>query len=311
MIKNLFRGLIGVWLLSGMSSVFALDVVLKVNAAEKARCTYSSVAFGADGTMTVACSGDVMCPSCGSAALASQTITFNAAPTVTVGNTGMVSATATSQLLVTFKSTTETICTVSGSTVSGIAVGTCSIAANQKGDSQYSAAPQATQSFNITANTGNSDCANVPVLDSSRIKNINLDTNEGGAHMLIDAPDPSGYAVVAFGFTTASNRYGKADFSFEDYVDTTGTGVFSGKLLGLSICPGDFDGKGVLAGSSSACHIQTTSGAGGIYYEVGTINPKLCKLETGRRYYLNVKNPVANSKMRFNLTAGQALNTSP
>ena len=79
-----------------------------------------------------------------------QTISFGAAPTVSVGGTGTVSATggATGNP-VTFISTTTNICTVSGSTVTGKAVGSCTINANQAGNANYNAAPQATLTFNI------------------------------------------------------------------------------------------------------------------------------------------------------------------
>ena len=80
---------------------------------------------------------------------ASQTITFGAAPSVVVGGTGNVSATATSGLAVTFSSLTTSICTVSGSTVSGLTAGTCTIAGNQDGNASYNAAPQVTQSFSV------------------------------------------------------------------------------------------------------------------------------------------------------------------
>ncbi|MCA2997340.1 MAG: hypothetical protein ING75_01940 [Rhodocyclaceae bacterium] len=89
------------------------------------------------------------------APLTPQTITFGTAPTVTVGATGTVSATGGgSGNPVTFTSITPTICTVSGtngSTVTGVAVGTCTITANQAGSANYNAAPQATQSFSVTA----------------------------------------------------------------------------------------------------------------------------------------------------------------
>lgn len=70
--------------------------------------------------------------------------------TLTVGANTTASATATSGLGVTFTSTTTGVCTVSGSTVSGVSVGTCTIAANQAGNGTYSAAPQVTRSINVT-----------------------------------------------------------------------------------------------------------------------------------------------------------------
>jgi subtilisin family serine protease len=78
-----------------------------------------------------------------------QTISFGSAPSVSVNETGTVSATATSGLLVTYTSATTSVCTVSGTTVTGISAGSCTILANQPGDSSYNAAPQVTQTLTI------------------------------------------------------------------------------------------------------------------------------------------------------------------
>ncbi|MDD2775368.1 MAG: lectin like domain-containing protein [Gallionella sp.] len=82
--------------------------------------------------------------------MASQTIIFGAAPAIMVGGVGGVSATGgASGNPVTFTSLTPTICSVVGNTVTGIAVGSCSIAANQAGNSTFAAASQVTQNVNI------------------------------------------------------------------------------------------------------------------------------------------------------------------
>lgn len=83
----------------------------------------------------------------------SQTLTLGAAPSVTVGGQGIVSATATSGLVVTFTSTTRNICTLSGSTVTGIKAGICTIVAHQAGDGTYKAATPLSQSFRIRKNS--------------------------------------------------------------------------------------------------------------------------------------------------------------
>jgi alpha-tubulin suppressor-like RCC1 family protein len=84
--------------------------------------------------------------------IGSQSITFGTAPTVTVGGTGTVSATGgASGNPVTFTSTTPAVCTVAGSTVTGVTAGTCTIAGNQAGNANYSAAPQVTLTFSVTA----------------------------------------------------------------------------------------------------------------------------------------------------------------
>jgi len=85
----------------------------------------------------------------------SQTIAFGAAPSVAVGGVGAVSAIASSGLSVVFSSKTSGTCSVAGNVVSAIAVGSCTIAANQDGGSQYQPAPEVTQTFAVTANTGN------------------------------------------------------------------------------------------------------------------------------------------------------------
>ncbi|MHB8448261.1 MAG: beta strand repeat-containing protein [Rudaea sp.] len=83
---------------------------------------------------------------------ANQAIAFPnpGAQTYSPGGTFAVSATATSGLAVAFSSTTPGVCTVAGSTVTIVSAGTCTIAANQAGNTNYSAAP--TVSDNITIN---------------------------------------------------------------------------------------------------------------------------------------------------------------
>jgi hypothetical protein len=85
--------------------------------------------------------------------LAPQTITFAAPPTTTL-ITGSVSlgATASSGLPVSYGSSTLPVCTVSGSTVTLVAVGTCAIKATQTGNVDYAAASAVSQSFAVKAN---------------------------------------------------------------------------------------------------------------------------------------------------------------
>jgi hypothetical protein len=54
-------------------------------------------------------------------------------------------------LTVSFSSTTTGVCTVSGSTVTIVTAGTCIIAANQAGNTNYNPAPEVTQSITISA----------------------------------------------------------------------------------------------------------------------------------------------------------------
>ena len=79
-----------------------------------------------------------------------QTLTFTALANRTVGASFSVSASASSGLAAAFSTTTPLICTVSGTTVTSIGAGTCTIAANQVGNNSYNAAPQVTQSFTVS-----------------------------------------------------------------------------------------------------------------------------------------------------------------
>jgi hypothetical protein len=76
------------------------------------------------------------------------TISFSP-PSLSAGGTTTASATATSGLAVSFSSTTPGVCTVVGSTVTGVSSGTCTIAADQGGDTNYNAAPQVTQNLSV------------------------------------------------------------------------------------------------------------------------------------------------------------------
>jgi hypothetical protein len=81
----------------------------------------------------------------------SQTITFNALGDKTLGDPAFtVSATGGgSGNAVIFSSTTTSVCTVSTATVTLVASGLCTVAANQAGSANYNAAPQVTQSFAV------------------------------------------------------------------------------------------------------------------------------------------------------------------
>jgi hypothetical protein len=79
----------------------------------------------------------------------SQTITFNAIPTQTVGHTLTVSATASSGLPVSFVVVPNGNCSISGNTVTFLNVGVCGVVATQSGNGSYAAAPAVGQGINV------------------------------------------------------------------------------------------------------------------------------------------------------------------
>ena len=80
-----------------------------------------------------------------------QTITFPPPPRVKVGEAATLTASATSGLLVAFRSDTPRICTVSGPTLTPIAAGTCTVTASQGGSDHYAAARDIAQSFDVAS----------------------------------------------------------------------------------------------------------------------------------------------------------------
>jgi hypothetical protein len=79
-----------------------------------------------------------------------QTITFDQPQDTKVGELVTLSASATSELSVSFTSNTPAVCTVSGSAVTTMTAGMCVITASQDGDATYAAAPKVAQSFQAT-----------------------------------------------------------------------------------------------------------------------------------------------------------------
>lgn len=81
-----------------------------------------------------------------------QTITFNNPGAQNFGTSPTLSATASSGLIVSFSSTTSGVCTITeGGALTLVAPGSCTISANQAGDTEFNPAPQVQQTFQINA----------------------------------------------------------------------------------------------------------------------------------------------------------------
>ncbi len=83
-----------------------------------------------------------------------QTITFGVLPTTAFTSTPpALNATASSGLTVSYASTTQSVCTVTGGKITFVTTGTCTVTASQPGNTSYAAATPVTQSFAVTATT--------------------------------------------------------------------------------------------------------------------------------------------------------------
>ena len=106
----------------------------------------SAIALAA-ASLLAACGGG----SASAPALTAQAITFGAvADKVFSTATSALSATASSGLAVTLASLTPSYCTVSGSTLTIVAAGSCQVKATQAGNTTFAAATDVTNTFNIT-----------------------------------------------------------------------------------------------------------------------------------------------------------------
>jgi sugar lactone lactonase YvrE len=126
----------------------------------------------------------------GTGTQATQTITFSNPGTQTYGTPLTLSATATSGLEVSFASATTAICTVSGTTATFVAPGTCTIDANQAGNTDYAAATQVAQSFTVGQ-------------AAQTITFSNPGTQTYGTPLTLSATATSGLAVSFASATTA------------------------------------------------------------------------------------------------------------
>jgi hypothetical protein len=119
-----------------------------------------------------------------------QTISFPAIASPTAGTTATLSATASSGLTVGFASSTASVCTVSGTTVSFVTAGTCTIVASQAGNSAFAAAANVTQNISVS---GETQTINFPAIA----------TQTAGTTLNLSAAASSGL-TVAFASSTTS-----------------------------------------------------------------------------------------------------------
>jgi len=80
---------------------------------------------------------------------APQVITFQSVPGLSLGETLLLTASASSGLPVTFRSDTLTVCVVNAGTLTAIDFGVCTVTASQEGNQSYLPAPEIAQSFNV------------------------------------------------------------------------------------------------------------------------------------------------------------------
>jgi Bacterial Ig-like domain len=140
--------------------------------------------------------------------IASQVITFAALPDQAIGTAPpALAASASSGLAVTIASTTTSVCTVSGSTLTLVASGTCTLTASQAGNGTFGPAIQVLRSFNVMGG------APAPVTFSSGFAGGNR-TVEGGAYFSYSGSDQDGFNCTGGPAWCGSGNGGSGDTSF-------------------------------------------------------------------------------------------------
>ena len=132
-----------------------------------------------------------------------------------------VAATATSGLTVAFASNSLAVCTVSGTSVTLLTAGTCSITASQAGDADWNAAaPMVTQMFQVTLATSTTvvTCPASVVYDGTAQTPCTVSVTGAGGLSL--SPTPIYTLNTDVGTATASYTYaGDANHSRQHRLD--------------------------------------------------------------------------------------------
>jgi DNA-binding beta-propeller fold protein YncE len=151
-------------------------------------CTVTGLTNGTAYTFTVTATNSA---SAGTASAASNSVTPKGSQTITFANPGAqnfgttptLTGTASSGLTVSFTSATTGVCTVTtGGILTFVTAGTCTIDADQAGNTAYSAAPQVAQSFSVVAVVPNAPTAVTAAAGSGQVTvSFTAPSNDGGA----------------------------------------------------------------------------------------------------------------------------------
>jgi CSLREA domain-containing protein/uncharacterized repeat protein (TIGR01451 family) len=212
--------------------------------------------------------------------ISGQTITVNTpAPASAVfGSNFTVAATASSGLTVTYSSGTPTVCTNSGATFTMISgTGTCTVQYNQAGDSNYSPAPQVTNSVTATkaatttavTSSANPSDHNQNLTFTATVTSATAGTRTGTVQFKVDgtnlgapqAINGSGVATIQTATLTPGTHVITADYNGDaNFATSTGT-LAGGQLVRALITINDVSLTEGDAGNKTFAFTVTLSAA--------------------------------------------------
>ena len=165
-------------------------------------------------------------------AITDQTITFSVPSSQSRGQSTTLSASSTSGLAVTFASSTPLVCTVSGSSLTYITTGTCTVTASQAGNSTYVPA-SVTRSIGVSA-----------IAVPSAPTGVSATLGNGSATISFTAPVSNGGASIS-GYTVTASPGGRTATGTSSPI--TMTGLTNGTAYTFSVTAMNSGGTGAAA----------------------------------------------------------------
>jgi hypothetical protein len=152
--------------------------------------------------------------------LQSQAITFTGIANQMIGAAPyLLSATASSGLPVTFSSSTNSVCTIAGNSVTSVGTGTCTIAANQVGNATYAAAAQVLQSFLVL---------NTPIGSNVIVSPVDITTGQQPVTITFASIGAAGLTTMNAGSTAPAVPTGLVLCTPPVNIDISTTATFTG-----------------------------------------------------------------------------------
>ncbi|MEN0036434.1 MAG: DUF4347 domain-containing protein [Cellvibrio sp.] len=193
--------------------------------------TFTVTATNAIGTSTASGASGSATPK------ADQTITFANPGSQNFGTTPPLNGTSTSGLTVTFSSSTTGVCTVSGTTLTFVTAGSCTIDADQAGNASTNAAPTVSRTFTVNAV--------VPGAPTT----VTATAGDTQADVAFTAPASNGGATIT-GYTVTSNPGGFTGTGAGSPI--TVTGLTNGVSYTFTVTATNSAGTGSASGASNS-----------------------------------------------------------
>ncbi|SFN92735.1 Putative Ig domain-containing protein, partial [Thioclava dalianensis] len=194
--------------------------------------TFSVTATNSAGTGAASSASNSVTP------IGDQTITFANPGAQGFGTTPTLTATASSGLSVSFSSSTTAVCTItSGGSLTFLSTGTCSIDADQAGNSAFNPAPTVSQSFAV-----NAGAPSAPTIGSAT-------AGDASASVSFAAPASTGGSAIT-GYTVTSSPGGLTGTGTASPI--TVSGLTNGTAYTFSVTATNSAGTGAASAASNS-----------------------------------------------------------